>query len=390
LNRWLVPVLCCALLAAALAVPPAAAVENAGEARAKLVKIQQERARLASVRKQLEARLGALGQQLHTLDVALAAAQQSLLKATAQVAETDRKLAALGQKQRGLQQHIADLRQAMVTEAIGAWQRAGREPGWLDVLRGVPMGEIPNRRYMMKQVLASQHADRVDLQRSEAKLDTVMADLKRERARRETLRQQKAAAEQDLRRQLQNKRSLMTQVKKSARLQRQRDAELARQAKALKKLLESFGGDLLATDRVSEGPSIRAEKGRLRWPLSPSRLVARYGSRLARQRDRLHGVLLAPEGHRRQVKSISAGRVRYADWFGGYGLMLIVDHGHGVMSIYAHNDVLYKHLGDWVEKGDVLAEAGSTGWIDKVRLYFEVRDRGRPVNPALWCRNRKR
>jgi septal ring factor EnvC (AmiA/AmiB activator) len=56
------------------------------------------------------------------------------------------------------------------------------------------------------------------------------------------------------------------------------------------------------------------------------------------------------------------------------------------MSIYAHNDVLYKHLGDWVEPGDVLAEAGSTGWTDKVRLYFELRDRGRPVNPARWCR----
>jgi septal ring factor EnvC (AmiA/AmiB activator) len=390
MNRRLMPLLACMLLSMALHALPAVAAERAADARAKLAEIQQERARLADVRRQLEARLGALGQQMHTLDVALAAAQQALLQATAQVAETDRKLKALGQQQQGLQQHIADLRQAMVTEAIGAWQRAGRDPGWLDVLRGVPMGEIPNRRYMMKQVLASQHADRLDLQRSEAKLDAVMADLQKERDRRETLRRQRAQAEQAIRQQIDGKRALVAAVKKNAGLQRQRDAELARQAKALKKLLETFGGDLLAADRVSEGPSIRAEKGRLSWPLQPARIVARYGSRPARQRDRLHGVLLAPEGQRRQVKSISAGRVRYADWFGGYGLMLIVDHGHGVMSIYAHNDVLYKHLGDWVEKGDVLAEAGSTGWIDKVRLYFEVRDKGRPVNPALWCRNRNR
>ena len=381
--------LICAALPASLPAAPAAAAESAADARAKLAQIQQERTRLAGVRQHLEAQLGALGQQMQTLDVALVAAQQALLQATAQVAETDRKLKALAQQQQGLQQHIAALRQAMVAEAIGAWQRAGREPGWLDVLRGVPMGEIPNRRYMMKQVIVSQHADRLHLQRSEAKLDAVMADVQKERDRREALRRQKAEAEQAIRQQIEGKRALMAEVRKSASLQQQRDAELERQAKALKKLLETFGGDLLAADRVSEGPSIRAEKGRLSWPLRPGRVVAIYGARLAKQRDRLHGVLLAPDGQHRQVKSISAGRVRYADWFGGYGLMLIVDHGNGVMSIYAHNDVLYKHLGDWVEKGDVLAEAGSTGWIDKVRLYFEVRDKGRPVNPALWCRNRK-
>jgi septal ring factor EnvC (AmiA/AmiB activator) len=78
--------------------------------------------------------------------------------------------------------------------------------------------------------------------------------------------------------------------------------------------------------------------------------------------------------------------VRYSDWFGGYGLMMIVDHGDGLISIYAHNDALYLQMGEWVEEGEVLAEAGSTGWIEDVRLYFEVRDKGKPVNPADWCR----
>ena len=389
MKRWLVLLLICAVLAP-LPSAPAVAAESAATMRAQLAKIHLERIRLAGVRRGLEAQLGKLGRQMHALDVALAAAQKALLQATAQVAETDRKLKKLEQQQQGLQQHIAMLRQAMVAEAIGAWQRAGRQPSWLDVLRGVPMGEIPNRRYMMKQVLVSQHADRLDLKRSEAKLGSVMADLRRERDRREKLRRQRAAAEQSLRLQVQDKRALMAQVKRSDHLQRQRDAELARQARDLQRLLETFGGDLLAGDRVREGPSILAAKGHLNWPLLPSRIVASYGVRLAQQRNRLRGVLLAPKGQQRQVKSISAGRVRYADWFGGYGLMLIVDHGNGVMSIYAHNDVLYKHLGDWVEKGDVLAQAGSTGWIDKVRLYFEVRYKGRPVNPALWCRYRKR
>lgn len=377
------PPLAAAILLTPLSVP---AATDAATTRAKLVQIRQERAKLAAAQRQMEAQLGDLGRQMHKLDVALSAAQKARLLATAQVAESDKKLQALAGKQQGLERHISKLRQSITTEAIGAWQRAGRTPGWLDVLRGVPMGEIPNRRYMMRRVIASQQDDRRELQRSEAKLDAVMADVRAERDRREALRRQRQQAEDALRRQLTDKRRLVGDVRHSARLQRQRDRELAGQAKALKRLLQAFGGDLLAADRVGGGPSIRSEKGRLHWPLARARIVARYGTHVPSQSERLRGVLLAPDGQRRQVKSISSGRVRYADWFGGYGLMLIVDHGDGVMSIYAHNDVLYKHLGDWVEPGDVLAEAGSTGWIDKVRLYFELRDRGRPVNPVRWCR----
>lgn len=383
MRRGLILLLAGAALLAPISVP---AATDAAATRAKLVQIQQERQRLEAARRQMQSQLGSLGRQMHTLDVALSAAQQARLQAAARVAEADKKLQALAAKQQGLERHIASLRQAMISEAIGAWQRAGRQPGWLDVLGGVPMGEIPNRRYMMRRVIASQQDDRRELQQSEAKLDAVMADVLQERDRREALRKQRQLAEDALRHQLADKRQLVSHVRHSVRLQRQRDHELAGQAKALRRLLQTFGGDLLAADRVGGGPSIRAERGRLHWPLSGARIVARYGAHIPQQGERLRGVLLAPEGQRRQVKSISSGRVRYADWFGGYGLMLIVDHGDGVMSIYAHNDVLYKHLGDWVEPGDVLAEAGSTGWTDKVRLYFELRDHGRPVNPVRWCR----
>jgi len=81
-----------------------------------------------------------------------------------------------------------------------------------------------------------------------------------------------------------------------------------------------------------------------------------------------------------------AGQVRYADWFGGFGLMMVVEYGHGVLAIYAHNDALHKQVGDWVEAGDVLTDAGSTGWVEKTRLYFEIRDHGKSVNPKKWCR----
>ena len=101
---------------------------------------------------------------------------------------------------------------------------------------------------------------------------------------------------------------------------------------------------------------------------------------------RLKGVQLKPKGKARKVRAMAAGQVRYADWFGGFGLMTIVDYGDGVLGVYAHNDALYKQLGDWVEEGETLADVGSTGWVSRVALYFEIRDKGKAVNPKRWCR----
>jgi len=133
---------------------------------------------------------------------------------------------------------------------------------------------------------------------------------------------------------------------------------------------------------------IRKHRGRVPWPLR-GKLVAHYGARLDQNRPKLKGVLIAPASNSRngrKVRAIANGIVRYADWFGGFGLMMIVEHSDGVMSIYAHNDALYKKIGNHVNAGDVITDAGSTGWIERVRLYFEIRDHGKVTNPERWCR----
>ena len=86
------------------------------------------------------------------------------------------------------------------------------------------------------------------------------------------------------------------------------------------------------------------------------------------------------------VKAIHAGRVIFADWLRGQGLLVILDHGDGWLSLYAHNHSLRRALGDEVLAGDTLASAGSSGGSDEVALYFEIRHEGTPVDPALWIR----
>ena len=124
-------------------------------------------------------------------------------------------------------------------------------------------------------------------------------------------------------------------------------------------------------------------RGRLPWPAS-GRIVNRFGS------PKLgalvwDGVMIsAPEG--REVRAVHHGRVAFADWLRGFGLLLIVDHGDGYMTLYGHNQSLFKEAGDWVEVGEPVALVGSSGGREQAGVYFGIRYQGRAVDPAKWCR----
>ena len=132
----------------------------------------------------------------------------------------------------------------------------------------------------------------------------------------------------------------------------------------------------------SKNKAFRSLKGKLRWPLKGA-LHKRFGS--VRKSGRLDGVLIsAREGT--TIRSISHGRVVFADWLRGYGLLLIIDHGESYLSLYAFNESLYKEVGDWVAEGESVATVGISGGQQKAGLYFGIRKNGKPVNPAHWCR----
>ena len=89
------------------------------------------------------------------------------------------------------------------------------------------------------------------------------------------------------------------------------------------------------------------------------------------------------------IQSIAAGKVIFSDWLRGFGLVTIVDHGSGYMSLYAHNHSLYHKRGDFVTEGELIASLGNSGGMPKSGLYFELRHNGQAVNPEKWiCYNR--
>ncbi|MDD1618010.1 MAG: peptidoglycan DD-metalloendopeptidase family protein [Methylococcaceae bacterium] len=123
-------------------------------------------------------------------------------------------------------------------------------------------------------------------------------------------------------------------------------------------------------------------KGKLPWPVR-GRLSQKFGS--PRSEGTWDGVLIdASEGM--EIKAVTRGKVVYAEWLRGYGLLTIIDHGQGYMSLYAFNQSLYKRIGDTVEAGDVIASVGQSGGRSQAGLYFGIRKKGVPIDPLEWCR----
>jgi len=372
-----------AVLLAVFALAPCLA--QAGNAKAELKQVKKQRVELAAVRKELEARMGTLGVELKQVDSALVDADAQVRKASKDVRDADARIAALRDKQAVLQARIGQLKSQMQQEAALAYRRSGGASLWMDMMFNAKVADIPHRQYLLSRLVQRQQQDRVEYAQARKALAATEHDLQKQRKALVGLRQTKLERQHALQAARDDKRKLLRKVRRDVGLKKQRDAQLARQEAALKKLLAGVGSTLLNTDNIDNWKAMRAQKGHLPWPLR-GRIVAGFHSPTTSGRPSLAGVQLAPLHGDRQVRAIASGQVRYADWFGGYGLMMIVDHGDGLVTVYAHNNALYKQAGDWVSEGDVLADAGSTGWVQTTRLYFEVRDRGRPSNPRRWCR----
>ncbi len=363
-------------------VGPAAADEDA---EARLAWIAKERQKLAAVKRGLEARLGREGAELKRLDQALSEARRASRKARAELASAERKLARLEARKKALEDERRRLRRILLDQAEAAWLRGGTMRPWLAVFTGADPAEMPHRGALLSRVMASIQSDRERYRSLIEELDALRVELDAQRARLTELAEARSRAERRLAARVKEKRRLVARLKRELAGKKSRARRLAEEEAALKRLIEGLGPELASLDAGSERLSVRARRGRLPWPLR-GKVVARFHSRPKPGAKRLNGVRLAPLGEHREVRAMGAGRVRFADWFGGYGLMMIVDYGDGVLGIYAHNDVLFKQLGDWVEPGEVIALAGSTGLVEETRLYFEIRDHGRPRDPARWCR----
>ncbi|MEZ5538535.1 MAG: peptidoglycan DD-metalloendopeptidase family protein [Pseudomonadales bacterium] len=229
------------------------------------------------------------------------------------------------------------------------------------------------------------HAERAARQKL---IDTADADLKTKGGTLEQLNQdrnalQKVITQIEQQRALaiaqEEKRQRQAQLEKEQQeKEQQQQAEQTKNRTETKPAASAYSAEDLARLQTQ---SFTQRKGKMQWP-TQGQLENRFGDQ--RQGSVQWDGLRINAANGAPVLAVHGGRVMYADALTGQGLLLVLDHGDGYMSLYAHNDMLLREVGEWVKPGDEIARVGNSGGEKNPALYFEIRKDGNPINPLPW------
>ena len=384
-GRWEAGLLLGALLWSCPVPADDARGQRLEQKKAELKELRQTAQEVADRLDRTRARKESTRQAIFDLEEAISNLRRRREENQESLAATGKRLDRLAGKRDTLRARIAEHR-----KRLGAYLRAAYRSGRHGYLRQLFGHEDPNQVRQAVTYLRYLHQARQQavarLRTDRERLAQVMADLRAERRKQERLQAKLAEQKQRIQSRLAEREGLLTKLADRAQRQEERLAGIRADQKALKGVIERLGrlrerGILLEVG----DKHMAALKGDLPLPVSDPRVLARYGSPRQGRSLRWQGLLLGAEPGS-EVRTIFRGRVAYADRLRGYGLVLIVDHGDGLLSLYAHNRVLYKEVGEWVETGEVIASVGSTGGRRRTATYFEIRRDGQPVNPLRWCR----
>ena len=198
------------------------------------------------------------------------------------------------------------------------------------------------------------------------------------------LRNEKQLRLSDLEDQRAARSDAMQALDERIRDRKSREARLRADERRLLELIDALRASLSDTNlAIRDNRPFEELRGKLPWPVKGA-LLAPYGTPRGASGLVWQGVLIGARAGE-AVRSIHRGRVAYADWFRGLGLLIIIEHDGGFMSLYGHNRTLIRETGDWVDSGEVIATVGDSGGSPKPALYFEIRHAGNPIDPGRWC-----
>ena len=400
MRLQVVAILCGMLLLAGVGSVPA---QDQGDAERRLQTVRKELKQVAAERRRLEGQRGEANRKLREADEQVGGVQRSLQRTQA---DMQRDGDALKRLQAERAQYAGDLeaKRAELAGLLRAAQQAGPAAPLKALLAQDRIADaersLTYQGYLQRGQVARIRALSAELER----VDALERDIVARRQALEASRKQQARELATLSEARAQRATVVAGIDKQYKDKAGKEKALGRDAKALQNLLAKLRAAAARAAReaarakakaqreaaasgkpapkrttVASAPAMRV--GGLGWPVSGG-LLASFGGSLPDGR-RSEGVLIgAPAGS--QVKAVADGTVVFSDWMTGYGMILIIDHGNGYMSLYAHNDGLLREAGDSVKRGDAVATVGTSGGQDVPALYFELRRNGSPVNPSGW------
>ncbi|MGQ4660904.1 peptidoglycan DD-metalloendopeptidase family protein [Lysobacter sp. F6437] len=399
-----------AVLVACLAATPAVA-QSSRETEKKLQTVKKELKSVAAERREIESKRGAATRELRAADEQVAASNRELRAVQQQLASNEEKLAELQQRRTALEGTLGNRRDELAGLLRAAYAQGDAAP--LKLLLAQDRVADANRLLTYHRYVQQDRAERIRTLTGElAELDAIEREIAAHRAELEAIRERQREQLAKLERDRESRKKLVATLDQRYQDKRGREQALGRDAKGLEKVLKQLRAAAARAEAQRRAAAEKAEReareareaarragqpapspsrkpvvatgpavGGAGWPLAGT-LLAGYGAKLPDGR-KSEGLLIGANAGN-TVKAVADGTVVYAEWMSGFGLILIVDHGNGYMSLYAHNDALLHDAGDTVSRGDAVSTVGSSGGHGRPALYFELRRNGEPVNPGTW------
>lgn len=329
-----------------------------------------DQSKLEKVLQKMEVAIGQLTENLHGLD------KQIGLQMT--------KLSLLQQQQAIYQQQLSEQQSALALQIRGAYFMGQQnylklllnQQNAADITRNLTYFKYLNQNRLA--LIAGLNSTLHELMLNQQQIEKQTTSLQQ-------LRKQQQFQKQQLLREQQTRQKLLVRINQQMNTNTHQLNALQSNKKNLQQLIEHLQ-DEASTHTLSAMPIPFANlKGALPWP-TRGVLTLHYNTPIDGSDLLSNGVIIkAPEGQ--NVYAIYPGRVMFAGWLKGFGLLMIVDHGGGYMSLYGRNQSLFKKVGQDINAGDLVAQVGETGGFNQSGLYFEIRYKGDPVNPEQWCKN---
>ena len=361
-------------------------IADASEKIQKQKQLTQLKSKIDKLRKTIEVKensRSSYNKQLRKIEKQIGAISNKIRKSSQSIKSRKRELSRLGKNKKRIQTDISTHNRQLSEQLHTAYTLGNQEQVKLlfsqqnadNFQRNLIYYEYFSN-YRLKQIETStKHFDRLINNENKIKLA-------------------KKGLEKVLNQQQKQKSSLSSDRSKRNKVVLNLEKQLKKQGKFLTKLeddeinltqlIDSLSQILVQVKPVQSTKKFSTLKGKLSWPVKGN-VRKLYGRLKPPSSLRWQGVVIhANRGN--NVRAISHGRVAFSDWLRGMGNLIIIDHGDGYLSLYGHNESLFKATGEWVEAGDIIGSIGNSGGQSKNGVYFEIRKKSKPQNPTRWCK----
>ncbi|HEY2403015.1 MAG TPA: peptidoglycan DD-metalloendopeptidase family protein [Steroidobacteraceae bacterium] len=364
------------------AVPAAQSQADARKTEAELQAVKSEIERVTRQVSEEAVAKDRLSKELKSAELSVGKAREGLDGVRRSRAERASKRSSLAAQKKARETDLAQNRGALAGQLRAAYQIGREEP--LKLLLNQKDPERAGRMFVYYSYFGRARADQIhEIENDVQAIADLDEQVQAEDARLAELEKQQRADLMELEQAREKRSGVLASLTAESNSHAQSLERLKSQQGGLEKLLAELRRAMEKFPTINNNDAFAHLRGKLTWPVG-GRLVARFGESRAGG-VKWDGVLVATE-RGAPVRAVFGGRVIYADWLPGLGLLTIIDHGEGYMSLYGHNERLYKTVGERVNAGDTLGSAGDSGGSNRPELYFEIRKGGKAVDPRPWFR----